>query len=217
MSRATNGDNSDAGTKVAPRYNAKITVGGLMAAEGRIVAKLMADGALNDAHKWKRAIQTENVLQKRSPRTAHRQADLIAQRLRAFNTDGLTLVANGSRDTSRQLLLAATLVHSNLLSDFFTEVLKPKHRQFEPQLSHQDWHSFFAECIQRQPDLDTFSDSTKAKLREIAWKVLREAGYISSVRSPTLSPIVLTTEVITYLEGGPHRQVLNNMDFAHDY
>lgn len=201
----------------ASAYNAKITAGSLMAAEGRQVARLLLTGRHLDKKDWRQAVVAENTLQKRSPKSAQRQADLLRDRLLALDEAGWQLIAEGSRDTSRQLLLAGALIHSRLLADFFAEVIKPKHLRFEPDLKLTDWAEFFAVCCERQPDLAHLAESTQNKLREIAFRILAESGYIPSTRLRRLSPIALTIQVINYLDGTSHRSVLNLMDLAHEY
>ena len=58
-----------------PRYKADIAGGSLKLPESRIIAGLLIDGVSES--EWKDAIEVENVLQKRSPGTAKRQASLI--------------------------------------------------------------------------------------------------------------------------------------------
>lgn len=198
-------------------YHAQITAGGLMAAEGRQVARLLIQGRHVVEADWRQAIVTENALQKRSPKSAGRQAGLLRQRLLAFDRVGWQHIAEGSRDTSRQLLLAAALIHSRLLADFFAEVVKPKHQRFDPILQPTDWADYFGVCCQRQPDLADLAPSTQKKLREVAYRVLAEAGYIPSTRDPRIAPIALTMQAIAYLDGTAHRWVLNLMDLAHEH
>lgn len=198
-------------------YHAQITAGGLMAAEGRQVARLLIQGRHLDEADWRKAIVTENALQKRSPTSAGRQAGLLRQRLLAFDEAGWQLIAEGSRDTSRQLLLATALIHSRLLADFFAEVVKPKHQRFDPLLRPADWADYFAVCCQRQPDLGDLAPSTQKKLREVAYRVLVEAGYIPSTRDPRIAPVALTVQTIGYLDATAHRWILNLMDLAHEH
>lgn len=63
-------------------YNAEISAGSLMLPESRRIAKLrMGNPSEVD---WTEALRGENVLQKKTPATARRQARLIAVVLRAF-------------------------------------------------------------------------------------------------------------------------------------
>ena len=60
-------------------YNAEISAGSLMLQESRRLAQLFTENP-NKAQ-WIQAIKLDNILQKKSPSTAMRQAHLIRKRL----------------------------------------------------------------------------------------------------------------------------------------
>jgi hypothetical protein len=72
---------------------------------------------------WESALKNENLLQK-SPATARRQARLIRNRLVTLDEAGLKLIVGGEGELSRQILFAATVRHSQLLSDFLRDVYR---------------------------------------------------------------------------------------------
>ncbi len=82
--------------KTEPKFKADIAGGSLKLQESRIIAGLLLDDV--DPQQWKQAIEEANVLQKRSPATAMRQATLLRARL---TTMGPGLVAVGSRRLER--------------------------------------------------------------------------------------------------------------------
>ena len=61
------------------QYNAEISAGSLMPLESRRLAELLQ--TFPDETAWNKAIETDNVLQKKTPATARRQARLIKRRL----------------------------------------------------------------------------------------------------------------------------------------
>ena len=60
-------------------YNGEIVAGSLLIPESRKIARLLLNGA--DTKKWHQAVFIDNILQKRSPAAAKRQAKLIRNRL----------------------------------------------------------------------------------------------------------------------------------------
>jgi hypothetical protein len=96
-------------------YNAEISAGSLMVPESRRIARLLLSHP--SALQWDEAVIQENVLQKRSS-TAKRLARLIRKRLTTLDDGGWRLIADGDGELTRQLLLAATIRQSRLLSDF---------------------------------------------------------------------------------------------------
>ncbi|HNB18056.1 MAG TPA: DUF1819 family protein, partial [Candidatus Obscuribacter sp.] len=60
-------------------YNSDLNGGSLMVRESRVVADLLLNNAT--ASEWHQSIQVDNLLQKRSPATAKRNAQAIRKRL----------------------------------------------------------------------------------------------------------------------------------------
>jgi hypothetical protein len=60
-------------------YNAEISAGSLMPLESRRLAELLQTNP--DETTWIQAVETDNILQKKTPATARRQARLIKRRL----------------------------------------------------------------------------------------------------------------------------------------
>jgi len=198
--------------KPQPTYNAQITGGGLLIPESQVVAGLMLAGAHDDLKRWQKAIRDDNVLQKRSWRSADRMAGLIRNRLLLLDAEGWRLISRGSAEVRIQMVLGSALLHSRLLRDFLAEIVWPKHRRFEKHLEIQDWTVFFAECVHRDPNLADLSPSTVKKVREVAFRVLAEAGIVPSVRSLRITPVSITPTVAAYFEARSHLDIIKALD-----
>ena len=88
-------------------YNAEISAGSLMLPESRRVARFMLTQP--DRATWFDTLRTENILQKKSPATARRQARLIRNRLETLDEQAWQLVAEGEQVLALQILLAASV------------------------------------------------------------------------------------------------------------
>lgn len=198
--------------KLQPIYNAQITGGGLLVPESQVIADLMLTGTHEDLTRWQKAIRDDNVLQKRSWRSADRMAGLIRNRLLLLDAEGWRLISRGSREVRVQMVLGSALLHSRLLRDFLTEIVWPKHRRFEKTLEISDWTVFFAECAHRDPTLAKLSPTTVKKVREVAFRVLVEAGIVPSTRSLQVSPIALSPSVASYFEAQSHLDIIRAID-----
>ena len=97
-------------------YNGEIVAGSLLIPESRKIAKLLLQKASKE--EWYQAIVIDNILQKRSPSSAKRQAILIRNRLDLMTPEHWVLVKDGNAEVATQALLASAVKHSRLLSDF---------------------------------------------------------------------------------------------------
>lgn len=199
--------------KQAHLYNAEISAGSLMLRESRKIAELLRRNA--DEAEWHKALYADNILQKKVPSTARRMARLIRNRLEPMRPDLWSLVIKGTSDVAVQALMAAAIKHSRLLGDFLVDVVKEHQRTFKDQLSVADWKNFLVTCERRDPAVSSWSDTTKAKLGQVVFRILAEAKYLDSPRSLHLMPVTLVPEVRAYLTKHQETYVLKCMDISH--
>lgn len=190
-------------------YSGDIVAGSLLIRESREIARLLLDSA--DPDRWHQAIVVDNVLQKRSPVAAKRQARLIKNRLSLMNPDLWHMVDRGSSDVAIQALLAAAIKHSRLLGDFLDTVIRQHWRTFTEKITIRDWKEYLESCIQVDPNVDDWTDQTRAKLKQIVFRILAESRYIASTRSPQLLPVSIIPEVEQYLVRNSEDYVLRCM------
>ena len=191
-------------------YMADISAGALLPAESRILATLLLSGV--DKAGWMHAIKEDNILQKKSPSSAIRQAHLIRQRLDTLDEEGLTLIAHESGEVLNQMLLVAAIRHSRLLGDFLIDVYQGRLKRLEATISSGDWSTFLHECEQRDATVATWSKSTQAKLLQVIFLMLAQAKYIDSTRNRRITPPLLHPRVLRYLKDHNDTYTLKAMD-----
>lgn len=198
------------GSPMTYLYKADVSAGSLMPSESRILASLLQSGM--DRESWTKAIKEDNILQKKSPSSAVRQARLIRNRLDTLDAEGLTLITTESGELLNQMLLVAAIRHSRLLGDYLLDVYQGRYRRLEDRLSASDWPTFLHECEQRDAAVAHWSDSTRAKLLQVIWRILAEARYIDSTQGLRLTPPLMHPRVLRYLKDHNDNYTLNAMD-----
>lgn len=192
------------------RYNAEISAGSLLPLESKRVAALMLTKP--DEAAWLDAIQTQNILQKKSTATARRQATLIRKRLSTLTPEAWEMIANRESEVAIQLLIASAIKHSKLLGDFIQTVYASRQRQLELSLSPLNWHDFLTECSHRDPAVNDWSASTKSKLFQVIVRILVEAKYLADSRSMRITPAILHPDVQRYLRAHGETNVLTCLE-----
>jgi hypothetical protein len=194
------------------KYNGEIVAGSLLISESRQIARLLLDGA-NDK-KWHRKIAVENILQKKSSKSAERQARLIRNRLSMVNAELWELIINGSFETATQAILAASIKHNHLIGDFMDTVIRQHWQTFKKNISVKDWEDFLRTCAQINPKVDAWSANTRIKLRQVVFRILAESGYIENTRTCLLLPVTIIPEIRTFLLNNNKTYVLRCMDIT---
>lgn len=193
-------------------YNAEISAGSLLPLESRRLAALLLTSP--DDAAWHHTVEVENILQKKTPATARRQATLIRKRLATLDTEGLSLIVEREQEVAMQLLLVAAIKHSQLLGDFLLGVYADRQRRLETHLAPLAWQDFLAECAHRDPAVANWSESTRAKLFQVIVRILVEAKYLDSARSMKLTPRSVHPDVRRYLSARHDTQVLECLERA---
>lgn len=191
-------------------YNGEISAGSLLVSESRVIAEFLLKNL--DEPAWDQAILTENVLQKRNPASARRQARLIRHRLMLMPSDMLRIVVNGGMDECVQATLAAAIKHSRLLGDFMGKIVGLHWRTFQQKLTKKDWTDFLENCAQIDPRVLNWTPNTRSKLKQVTFRILAEAGYVDSTSSLRLLPARIVPKVRRCLEKHNETYVLKCMD-----
>jgi len=192
-----------------PLYNAEISAGSLMLTESRRIALLLLTHPSDQ--EWDHALKIENILQKKTPATAYRQANLIRKRLMMLNEEGWKLISQGDLEIATQLLLAAAIKHSCLLGDFLRDVYARQLRRMETTLNSNLWDAFWVECAHRDGEIEHWSASTKEKLYQVIIRILVEAKYLDSSRKLNMTPPSLHPTVTSFLKRHGELDVLATM------
>lgn len=180
-----------------------------MLTESRRIAALLLKHPTDT--EWERALKIENILQKKTPSTAYRQAQLIRKRLMTMDEEGWRLIAAGGMEVSTQLVLAAAIKHSRLLEDFLRDVYVRQLHRMELALNSHLWDAYWVECVHRDAEIERWSASTRKKLFQVIIRILVEAKYLDSSRKLNMTPPSLHPTVVSFLKRHGELDVLAAM------
>lgn len=192
-------------------FNAEISAGALMVVETKQLAKLMLSNPTKA--EWKHAIEVENILQKKTPATAKRQAILIKKRLDCVAPEILESIVKGDNELTLQLVFASSLLHSQLHLDFMVKVYGEHLRLYEERLTKNAWENFWAECAILEPNINEWSELTKRKLHQVIVKILSQAKYIDSPKTQKLTPPGIRPEVASLIKTH-HPHIMGGLEFS---
>lgn len=197
-------------------YNADLTAGSLKVAESRVIADLLL--RRTEGKDWKRALESENKLQARTPATARRLARLIRNRLETMTPELWTLVRDGHQTIATHACLAATIKQNRLVADFFDLVLRDQYNQFAVVLRKHLWNDFIDDCQIRYPIVPTkqpvWTESTIRRMRSSMFQILEQAGYIENTKTLRLQSVYIAQEVVRYLQDHDETDVLHRIQFV---
>ncbi len=174
------------------KYLGDLIGGSLMITEAQLIAELLLSDPSKD--QWDEAIVEQNILQKRSPASAKRNAATIKKRIANLGNQFLSALVNANHEEAAQLMMAATLMNSPLLADFMRTVVMDAKRMYRESIDMKDWEYFWEDKCRIYPDFADMSESSTYKIAQVAFKVMTDGGFLESTKTKILTNIYITPD-----------------------
>lgn len=172
-------------------YILSFTAAGVLRSECVLLAELHA--RLGDWDAVRSTAVADNLLQARKAASATRVCRELVFRLQGLSGDELVLLRQGNPNEQDQILWVAICRRYRLVAEFALEVLRERFLQFGPPLELSDFDAFYDRKADWVEELDQLAPVTRAKLRQVLFRMLREAGLTSADRS--IQPTLLSDRV----------------------
>lgn len=180
-------------------YDSDLGGGSLQVRDCRVIAELLLANA--DEGKWKEAVQLENRLQKRSPATAKRQASALRKRLERLDEPFWRALRDGDDELATQVAFVAALERNLLLVEFVETVVRDAFILKVENLARYQWLDFLEDRSHRDPAIGDWTESSKKKMGQVAFRILAEVGLLKSTRTLQLQHMLVRPEIKMLLEG----------------
>lgn len=175
----------------AERYALSFTSGGLLVREADvIVAEYLR------ARDWavvRQLVVERNLLQARTISSSVRVTRETIQRLGALDDAELGILADASLTERGHLMWAAACRRYGFIGDFAEEVLRERFLLMTPTVDAEDFERFMTGRSLWHPELDELKPSTREKLRQTIFRMLREAGL--RTQAGAIIPAVISEPV----------------------
>jgi len=192
-------------------YQLGFTAGGLFLREGPSLARLRLEAGNADA--LRERILSENLLQVRTRSSLIRLCREVLGRLEQFSDDELRFLSNATLRDCGYLLWLAACRRYRFLADFAVDVLHERFLTLKPNLPEQEFAVFFNDKSQLHTELTELSSSTVQKLRQVLFRMLREAGLldkacniIPALPGPNLTELLRIRREYVYFPMNPPMQ-----------
>ena len=175
-----------------PPYLMSFGTGGLYINESVAIARLHVADSDWDATVI--AAQERGAFPVRKASSARRSIREIVNRLKRLSSDELTLLIEGERSEQAALLWLAACRAYRFIAEFAVEVLTDRFLSLRTTLTYDDFDAFLSAKEEWSPKLAALSASTRAKLRAVLFRLMREAEVLSQdnlILGAMLSPRVL--------------------------
>lgn len=186
-------------------YRLSFTTGGLLRAEAVAIAGLLATAP--DASTARTRAVELNLVQQRTTASTVRVTREVVQRVGELPQAGVEMVAQGSVDDSRQLMWLAACMRYRFLRDFGREVVRDRLVSGRNNVEHADFDMFWNLQSSWVDALRDTADSTRVKLRQNTFLMLREAGLLDDERR--VLPANLSPGVVAVITSASDKLLLS--------
>ena len=178
------------------KYSMSFSTGGLFHHDSVRIAMLYSDSG--NWTKVREIVVEQNILQTRTLASTQRASREICSRLKLLSDKELIVLIEGSSQDQAYILWLAICRRYRFIYEFAVEVLREKFLTLQYEIKYEDFDAFFNAKAAWDEDFDRITDSTRKKLRQVLFKILREAGLISPEH--LIIPAILSSDVLKAVE-----------------
>ena len=193
-------------------YDSDLVGGSLMVRESRIIAGLLLEDSPREV--WDHEILEENLLQKRSPASARRNAQAIRKRLERLDPSFWRALRDGDEELAIQVAFCAALERNLLLVEFIEQVVSAAYRTHIGKLELYLWADFLEDCAQKDFRIRDWKESSKNKMGQVVFRILAEMGYLENSNSMRLQRVIIRPELKMMLENTSRQRIKACMEVS---
>lgn len=186
------------------RYSMSFTTGSLFHLESVQLAALYLD--LNSWTAVRAHVIANNILQARTYNTLQRVCREIVSRLKTLSQTELEFLITATHREQACLLWVAICRRYTFVADFAIEVLRERYVTLKGSVSHADFDRFYNQKSDWHPELGEVTPTTRAKLRQVLFKMLRDADLLSAENN--IKAVMPTPRLLQLLNQGDRQQML---------
>ena len=179
---------------MSSKYLLSYTAVSLQAYEAEIIANLYRETL--DWDSVAKSVIDDDVLQKGTVATKKREFIEFKKRLQTLTSEQLAFYKEASSTDVKNLTMLSCFKLYAFISDFATEVMRNKLLLFDFQLINSDYEAFYDSKRVAYDNLNTISEATQYKLKQVMFKMFEQAGFIDSVKNKNIQKPYLSVELI---------------------
>ena len=180
------------------------TAGSLFHRESISLAKLYL--GCRDCDVVRDMVIADNLLQARTLNTLKRVCREILSRIQTLSYDTLEFFVEGNSQEQGYLLWLAICRRYNFIADFAVEVLRERYISLKTDVTYDDFDSFFNRKSEWHCELEDLAQTTREKLRQILFKMLRQADLLAA--NNTINAAMLSPRLLELILQGDSRDIL---------
>ncbi len=185
------------------KYKFSFTAAGSLIAETLTIARYQYQ--CKDWVITKREVIEQNLLLKDKKATALRQYSEIELRLKTLTKNEIILLCTGSMEDVKAMIWLSIIKTYSFIEDLFTSTVLVNYKDHKPFISDGDYVLFWESVKNTSNEIQSLSDSSTKKIKQVVFKMLFDLGFIDSTKTRRITrPSLTVATEITLAQDSPN-------------
>ena len=172
------------------KYDFSFTASSLRLNEMLLVARANHDGV---------EVDYTNDLGNGKSSTGKRMLSEFKKRISHLTPAQLNVLLNSDLVTQKQLTLVSVCKSYSFIREFIVEVVREKVLVYDYQITDGDYISFYRRKFDLHEEMDSLTELTEKKIKQVTFKVLEQAGLINDIKNRIIQPQIIDYKLIKAL------------------
>jgi hypothetical protein len=197
---------------IPDKYSMAFSTGGLFHSESVKLSELLLD--IQDWDKVRAFTIETNALQTRTATSLKRVFREVFSRLNTLTKVELEFLVNANPTDQGYLVWISICRRYAFIAEFARDVLRERYLSLKTDLQYEDFDSFFNRKSEWHPEIDRITPLTRNKLRQVLFKMLREAGLLTS--DNVILPAMMSPHLFDFIRHNNHEEIVYFPIFEHN-
>lgn len=172
------------------KYDFSFTASSLRLNEMLIVARASQDGV---------EVDYTNELGGGKSSTGKRMLSEFKKRISHLTSEQLDVLLNSDLVTQKQLTLVSVCKPYSFIREFIVEVVREKVLVYDYQITDGDYISFYRRKFDLHEEMDSLTELTEKKIKQVTFKILEQAGLINDIKNRIIQPQIIDYKLMKAL------------------
>jgi hypothetical protein len=172
------------------KYDFSFTASSLRLNEMILVARACHDGV---------EVDYTNELGGGKSSTGKRMLSEFKKRISHLTPAQLDVLLNSDLVTQKQLTLVSVCKPYSFIREFIVEVVREKVLVYDYQITDGDYISFYRRKFDLHEEMDSLTELTEKKIKQVTFKILEQAGLINDIKNRIIQPQIIDYKLIKAL------------------
>ena len=178
-------------------YSARLTGQSFLMYEFKIIAKLRKEGFLDKDIREK--VLEENLFQYKHKSSIRRRLTPLIHRINTIDDTLINMLLDDPLGEGLIINLYAIMKNDRLVYEFMSQVVRERITSNDLYLEKKDINVFITEKKEQSEVVSKWSDGTIAKIKQVIFRILSEAGLLEDIKTGKLSRLIIRPEFKDYI------------------